>query len=123
VESASSVPSREWGDGATDVRLHVIEDISYAADTIVCRCGALVHDILIGGWVWHGGSSLRLDDAAERGSEPKPQDNARAIAALAAIATLGRSCTCQQDVESFATCPNSIIPSDLEGGEDLDDTE
>ena len=37
--------TRTWGDGATDKRVHVIEDISYAQDFILCRCGVRLTNI------------------------------------------------------------------------------
>ncbi len=110
---ASGSPFREWGDGATDVRTHVIEDISYSADAIVCRCGAVIRGIRDGsGWVGHGGSVLRMTDAAERGAEPGPSAESKAANALFLVVAVGKRCTCSADSD-VRDCPN-FITADLE---------
>lgn len=104
---------REWGDGATDRRTHVIEDISYSDDTILCRCGTVIHGIGDGsGWVDHGGSVLRMADAEERGAEPRQSSESAATRALASIAEQGKRCTCTP-TSYVGLCPN-FIDSDLE---------
>jgi hypothetical protein len=113
------IAPREWGDGATDRRPHVIEDISYASNTIACRCGSYVRgsspDVLADAWVAHAPKTgvLRLADSVERGQEPAPELAGRAEAAKAAVVMLGRRCTCIVGSD-ITTCPN-YIPGDEEG--------
>lgn len=106
---------REWGDGATDAREHVIEDMSYSAGVIACRCGSRVvgamPDELADAWVAHGGQVLRLTDAVERGTEPLLPAHARAEAARAAIITLGARCTCA--TTDITDCPNYVAGDEV----------
>lgn len=107
---------REWGDGATDRREHVIEDVSYAGGVIACRCGQHVTgstpDLLADAWVAHGGTVMRLADVAERGSESKVPAEDRAASALNAVVMVGNRCTC--DTTPITECPN-YLPGDEDG--------
>ena len=38
-------PTRQWGDGATDKREHVIDFISYERDFLICRCGKRIRGV------------------------------------------------------------------------------
>lgn len=114
------VKPREWGDGATDVRTHVIEDMSYAAGVIACRCGSLVRgqtpDELATAWVQHGGQVLRLTDAVERGTGQPVIDHERSEAARAALVQLGLRCTCA--TTDITACPNYMAGDEVPDHDD-----
>lgn len=106
------MPARTWGDGATDRRLHVIEDIHYGEggpSTLACRCGteflAATPEALSAKWRAHGGKVLDHSDIVERGQLPTPGEvESRRVAAYSAIAALGALCTCPP----VELCPNYV---------------
>jgi hypothetical protein len=103
------VPSRKWGDGGNDQRVHVIEDISYEDDFIACRCGARLTGIADGdAWTEHGGRVFRADYLEGRESLPEEE---RMGAVLAAFARTAARCTCA--TTEVTACPN-YLPGDEE---------
>jgi hypothetical protein len=116
VASSPVVPfraPREWGDGATArTGRHIVEDISYAADYILCSDGLVLHGIADGKvWQGHGGKLLTLRGLGERQESVAydPEASARAIASLLAIT---RACTCA--TSSVSDCPNYMTGDEVE---------
>lgn len=119
VSPAAPAVFREWGDGATDTRHHVIEECGFGSHPfILCRCGTRLmgatNELLSTEWRAHGGQVLRMWDVEDRngvdGSILSAED--RATEAVLALVQVGQRCTCDNDGDIYA-CPN-YIPGDEE---------
>lgn len=110
--------NRMWGDGATDARAHVIADISYRDDYIVCRCGALLRGIGDGTtWGDHGGKVFSGVGFEERGDLYSPTTDARVAATMRLFERQQARCTCART--DVTECPN-YQPGDEEVADGTD---
>lgn len=100
---------REWGDGATDRRAHVIIEVSYGDPSwLFCRCGTTLEgnsaNELAARWQEHGGSVLVNTGYVERDGPDVADDIEASLSAMKAIVALAESCTCH--AADIRDCPN-----------------
>lgn len=108
--------SREWGDGATDARDHVINVISYEDDFIKCRCGETIFGIGDGAaWRLHGGSVFVGRGFEERSTATLTATDDTLADLVDSVHWFMSNCTC--DSTPIEDCPN-YVEGDEEGTDD-----